>query len=184
MQMVKWSGLCQASIVGIDLGSWNFKEKPTGLWRWVLRAPVHLFRWRLGFLFGDRFILVDHVGRRSGTTYQTALEVVEHDEATGEYVVCSGTGPRADWYRNLVAAPAQSVQVRNSCWTPTQRLLDGAEAAERFARYEHANAKSAARLLKSMGNAYDGTDGDRLRMIANMPMVAFGPGLESGGNDG
>jgi hypothetical protein len=83
-------------IVGIDLGSWNFKEQPTGLWRRVLRAPAHLFRWRLGFVFGDRFILVDHVGRRLGTAYQTALEVVKHDEATGEYVVCSGTGPRAD----------------------------------------------------------------------------------------
>ncbi len=67
-------------------------------------------------------------------------------------------------------------------WTPNQRLLDGAEAAERFARYEHAHAKPAARLLKSMGNAYDGTDRDRLRMIADMPMVAFGPALESGAN--
>jgi deazaflavin-dependent oxidoreductase (nitroreductase family) len=150
----------------------------------VLRAPAHLFRWRLGFVFGDRFILVDHVGRRLGTAYQTALEVVEHDEATGEYVVCSGTGPRADWYRNLVAAPAQSVQVRTSRWTPTQRLLDDAEAAARFARYEHAHAKPAARLLKSMGNTYDGTDGDRLRMIADMPMVAFGSALEPGENDG
>jgi hypothetical protein len=35
-----------------------------------------------------------------------------------------------------------------------------------------------------MGKAYDGTEGDRRRMVADMPMVAFGPGLESGENDG
>jgi deazaflavin-dependent oxidoreductase (nitroreductase family) len=172
--------LCQTPIVRFELGSWNFKEKPTGLWRRVLRAPVHLFRWRLGFLFGDRFVLIDHVGRRSGNKYQTVVEVVEHDVATGEYLVCSGTGPGADWYRNLVAAPAQLVQVRNQHWAPTQRLLEDAEAAERFARYEQAHTKAAERLLTSMGNAYDGTDDDRVRMITDMPMVAFGPRIESG----
>ena len=160
--------------VRIDLGSWNFKEKPSGVWKHVLRAPVYLFRWRLGFVFGDRFILIDHVGRRSGTTFQTPVEVVEHDEASHEYVVCSGTGPKADWYRNLQAQPAPAVQVRNRRWAPTQRLLGAEEAAERFERYEVAHPKAAKRLLGSMGNNYDGTDEGRVAMMADMPMVAFG----------
>jgi deazaflavin-dependent oxidoreductase (nitroreductase family) len=172
-----WSHSCNTAVMGIDLGTWNFKEKPTGLWRRVLRIPVYLFRWRLGFIFGDRFVLVDHVGRSSGKTYETVVEVVDHDEATDEYVVCSGTGPGADWYRNLVAAPAPAVQVGRVRWAPTQRLLDDSEAAERFAYYEQAHAKAAARLLSSMGNTYDGSDDDRVRMMAGMPMVAFGPAV-------
>lgn len=121
------------------LGSWDFRTRPTGLWRRVLWAPVHLFRWHLGFLFGDRFVLIGHLGRRSGTQHQVVVEVVDHDLGAGEYVVCSGTGPAADWYRNLCAAPAPRIQVGSRAWRPAQRLLDRQEAAECFRRYEAAH---------------------------------------------
>lgn len=156
------------------LGSWDFKEKPTGLWKRVLHAPRYLFRWKLGWLMGERFLMITHVGRRSAREYQTVVEVVEHDSDTGEYIVCSGTGPGADWYRNIRAVPAAQVQVRNRKWRPAQRCLDQDEAARRFVRYEQRHAKAAERLLSSMGNSYDGTDAGRLAMMAEMPMVAFG----------
>jgi deazaflavin-dependent oxidoreductase (nitroreductase family) len=155
------------------LGSWNFKEKPTGLWRLVLHAPRYLFKWKLGWAMGDRFVMIDHVGRTSGRPYQTVVEVVGHDESAGEYVVCSGTGPEADWYRNIGATPTTHIQVSNRQWKPTQRLLEPDEAARRLAQYEDAHSKAAKRLLSSMGNSYDGTDAGRLAMIVDMPMVAF-----------
>jgi deazaflavin-dependent oxidoreductase (nitroreductase family) len=153
--------------------SWSFRQKPTGGFRRVLRIPVHLFHWRLGVLFGERLLLLTHRGRTSGRTFQTALEVVGHDDAAHEYYICSGTGPRADWFLNLQAAPALAVQVRNREWIPTQRFLDDEEAAHRFAIYERAHPKAAPRLLASMGNSYDGTDRGRVAMMARMPMVAF-----------
>jgi len=153
--------------------NWNMQQKPSGVWRHVLRAPVHLYRWRLGFLFGERFLMLTHVGRVSGRQHQTVVEVVEHDRDTGEFIVCSGTGPDADWYRNLQANPVVAVQVRNRTWTPRQRLLGPSEAATRFAGYEQAHPETARRLLKTMGNRYDGTDAGRVAMMAAMPMVAF-----------
>ena len=149
----------------------SFRQKPAGLFKVLLHLPVHLFSLHLGFLMGDRFLMITHLGRKSGRTYQTPVEVVER--ADGEYVVCSGTGPGADWYRNIVATPAVEVQVRNRSWRPEQRLLDSAEAASWFKRYEEVHPKTAARLLASMGNSYDGTDAGRLEMMADMPMVAF-----------
>ena len=156
-----------------DFGSWNFKEKPTGLWRHVLRIPTHLYHWHLGFLMGGRFILIDNTGRISGRAYQTPVEVVLHDTDRGEYIVCSGTGPEADWYRNLAANPASDVQVKNERWQPAQRMLTQREASDCFMGYEDAHPKAARRLLKSMGNSYDGTDEGRFTMMAEMPMVAF-----------
>jgi deazaflavin-dependent oxidoreductase (nitroreductase family) len=153
--------------------SWSFRQRPSGIFKHVLRLPVTLFRWRLGFLFGDRLILITHRGRRTGRALQTVVEVVEHDGVSGEYVVCSGTGPEADWYRNLRSASAIAVQVGNRTWIPVQSFLDGDEAAARFARYEQAHPRTARRLLESMGNAYDGTDAGRVAMMARMPMVAF-----------
>ena len=155
------------------LGSWNMKTKPTGLWRWVLRVPVTLFRWHLGFLFGKRFVRIDHVGRRTSVVHQTVVEVVEIDQRTDELIVCSGTGPTADWYRNLQVAPAPTIQLGNRRWTPVQRMLDDAESAQHFARYEIAHPKTARRLLATMGNSYDGSDEGRVAMMADMPMVAF-----------
>lgn len=153
--------------------SFSFRQKPTGLFKHFLKAPTYLFRWKLGFLFGERFLMLTHLGRTSGRTYHTALEVVHHDESSGEYVVCSGTGPDADWYRNIAAGPAVSIQVRNEVWTPEQRMLTAEEAARVFAGYEERHPKAARRLLASMGQAYDSTDADRVRMMGNIPMVAF-----------
>ena len=153
--------------------SFSFRQKPSGLFKWILKVPAWLFRMKLGFLFGDRFLVITHVGRKSGTTYHTPLEVGVHDEVSGEYIVCSGTGPNADWYRNISATPAASVQVRNNVWVPGQRMLSDEQASSRFAEYEQAHPKTAERLLSSMGRSYDGTDSDRVRMMANIPMVSF-----------
>jgi deazaflavin-dependent oxidoreductase (nitroreductase family) len=154
-------------------GFFSFRQKPSGLFKWILKVPGWMFRMKLGFLFGDRFLLITHVGRTSGTTYHTPLEVVVHDEQSGEYIVCSGTGPNADWYRNISATPASSVQVRNNVWVPEQRILTAEQASARFAEYEQAHPKTAERLLSSMGRSHDGTDADRVRMMANIPMVSF-----------
>jgi deazaflavin-dependent oxidoreductase (nitroreductase family) len=157
----------------MSMKDWNFKQKPTGVWKHVLRLPTYLFRSHLGFLMGERILLLIHKGRVSGQLRQTAVEVVTHDRTTHEYIVCSGTGPGADWYLNITALPAVEVQVGNHRWTPTQRMVPQPEAAQRFADYERLHPKTARRLLKSMGNAYDGTDEGRLEMMARMPMVAF-----------
>lgn len=152
----------------------SFKKKPSGLFKWFLKAPQWIFRLKLGFLMGDRFLLLTHTGRKSGTTFRTPLEVVVHDGDTGEYIVCSGTGPTADWWLNIHANPATSIQVRNTVWTPPQRFLETEEAARRFHEYETAHPKTAARLLDSMGQSHDGTDDDRVRMMDEIPMVSFG----------
>ena len=98
---------------------------------------------------------------------------MSHDRRVGEYIACSGTGPDADWYRNLRAKPAPWIQVGNHRWAPRQRFLSSAEAATAFAAYERAHPSTARRLLDAMGNSYDGTDAGRLAMMEAMPMVAF-----------
>jgi deazaflavin-dependent oxidoreductase (nitroreductase family) len=128
---------------------------------------------RLGFLMGEWIMLICHVGRTSGRTYQTAVEVVEHDRQTHEYIVCSGTGPKADWYRNITARPPVWVQVANRRWRPDLRFLSQEEAAQRFKRYEAQHRRIAKVLLNAMGNSYDGTDQGRFDMMVHMPMVAI-----------
>ena len=47
--------------------------------RRLARAPIWLYRARLGWCLGPRFVLVEHTGRASGKTRQTVLEVIARD---------------------------------------------------------------------------------------------------------
>jgi hypothetical protein len=54
------------------------KRPPKGLLRLMLRLPIWLYRLRLGWLLGNRFLLLTHVGRKTGLPHQTVVEVVSH----------------------------------------------------------------------------------------------------------
>ncbi len=157
----------------MDLGRWDFRQRPSGLFRRVLHLPDLVLRHGLGFLFGERLLLLTHVGRVSGVPRYTTLEVAEHDRLSGEFLVVSGTGPGADWYRNVRAHPAASITVGRRTWVPEQRFPSAAEAGLRFGRYERRHPRAARRLLALMGQSYDGSDSARERMMEQLPMVAF-----------
>ena len=147
----------------------DFKQKPTGTFKHILHAPVWLFRARLGFIFGKRIVMLEHIGRRSGKLRRTPLEVVKRDEDA--YTLCSGTGSNADWYRNIRNQPATALWVGSRPYTVDQRFLSDSEAATVFAEYERAHPKAAARLLELMGVSHDGTHDGRVTMVKQIPMV-------------
>jgi deazaflavin-dependent oxidoreductase (nitroreductase family) len=118
---------------------------------------------------GHRIVMLEHRGRRSGLLRRTPLETVHRQG--DRYVLCSGTGPKADWYRNLRAAPAEALWVGTHRYPVAQRFLPDEEAAAAFAAYEAAHPKAAARLSDMMGVSYDGSDAGRVAMVAQIPMV-------------
>ena len=86
--------------------------------RWLVRAPIWLYRARLGFLLGSRLLMLEHLGRKSGTRRYVVLEVVARPRP-GTYVVASGFGTRAQWFRNVRANP--HVRVYAGGHRPRQR---------------------------------------------------------------
>jgi len=164
---------CHFSAIPLEysgrMASFNFKQKPTGLFKRLLHAPVWLYRSRLGFLLGRRLVMLEHEGRRSGKLRRTPLEVVRRDGDS--YIVCSGTGPNADWYRNLKAKPALALWVGSRRHEVEQRFLEDSEAATVLAQYESDHATAAARLMDLMGVSHDGTHDGRVTMMAKIPMV-------------
>lgn len=82
----------------------------------------------MGFLFGSRMLMLEHLGRKSGQRRYVVLEVVSH-ERPDSYVVASGFGESAQWFRNVMAAPQVRISSgwRNS--VPAQaRRMTAAEA--------------------------------------------------------
>jgi deazaflavin-dependent oxidoreductase (nitroreductase family) len=154
-------------------------RRPGALMRRVLRVPVFLYRWRLGSLLGHRFLLLTHVGRRSGRTHHTVLEVVRFDGDRCEAVVVSGFGRTSDWLRNLEAGSRACVEIARKRFAATFRELNNDDAVVVIADYERRNRLAApivrVVLSRLAGWRYRGTSDDRRRLVAELPLIAFSP---------
>lgn len=103
--------------------------------RWFVRSPIWLFRARLGFLFGGRLLLLEHIGRKSGAARYVVLETVDRPDP-GTVIIASGFGETAQWYRNLLAEPHCRVSIGTHHRVPAEaRTLDRSRAAEVLAGY-------------------------------------------------
>lgn len=151
------------------------RDVPRGVTLWLFRAPILLYRARLGFLLGNRFLMIEHRGRRSGRLHRTVVEVVGRSREAREWFVVSGYGRKTDWYRNLRAGHLQAIWLGNRRVEARARFLDDAEAAGVLAAYQAVHPRTASALLGQLGLSYDGTDEGRIAMMPQLPMVALAP---------
>ncbi|MDK1342366.1 nitroreductase family deazaflavin-dependent oxidoreductase [Streptomyces sp. 378] len=131
---------------------------PTGWRRLAARAPLFLFRVGLGPVLGKRFLLLHHVGRRTGLDRHVVLEVVSREAVPPGWTVASGFGPGSDWYRNLRAQPKTVVQVGNRHHAVTARFLSPDDGARIMADYSRRHPRTARRLCAFMGLPADGSE--------------------------
>jgi deazaflavin-dependent oxidoreductase (nitroreductase family) len=149
-------------------------QPPAGLTRFLFRMPIHLYRLRLGWLFGRRLLLLNHIGHVSGKPRQSVLEVAEHDGDT--YVVASGWGPTAAWYRNIQHTPEVSIRVGTRTIPVTAIPLDREEGAQVFVRYGSRHRSAAKYVLpRVLGFSVDGSDADFRAVGQQLPFVRFVP---------
>jgi deazaflavin-dependent oxidoreductase (nitroreductase family) len=153
----------------------NVKEAkpPTGLGRIVYRLPIHLYRMGLGWLFGHRLMLVNHIGRVSGKRRQVVLEVVNHDAIDAGYVAVSGFGPTAAWYQNVLHTPDVTIQVGRRVIAVRAVPLSVEEGAGLMAHYARRHPTAAKRLCRIMGYAVDGSEADFRTVGRRLPFIRF-----------
>lgn len=149
---------------------------PAGLSRWLYRLPIQAYRHGLGWLFGGRLLLLNHIGRETGKSRQVVLEVAEHDEAAGTYTVASGWGPNAAWYRNVRRTPDVTIQVGRRTIPVRALPVSTDEGADVFARYGARHRLAAKFLLpRLMGFEVDGSEEDFREAGRHIPFVRFVP---------
>lgn len=133
--------------------------------RWLMRLPIWLYRAGLGFVFGSRLLMLEHIGRVSGVRRYVVLEVVDRVDRR-EYVVVAAFGQRAQWYRNVLANP----QVRVSCGfrrriPAVARPMTDEESAAVLRRYAVAHPRAWANLRPTIERAV-GREVDVLPMVS------------------
>nr|MBA2393461.1 nitroreductase family deazaflavin-dependent oxidoreductase [Ktedonobacteraceae bacterium] len=139
------------------------------------RLPILLFRLHLGWLLGERFLLLTHKGRTSGKLHQTVIEVLQHDRKLNTYAVLSGWGERSDWIRNIEKTPDVTITVGLHTIQATSERLSSEEAEDALLDYARRNPVAIRVLPRLMGYQLDGTEAD-FRALAHLGVVvAFRP---------
>ncbi|MGW5518935.1 nitroreductase family deazaflavin-dependent oxidoreductase [Nocardia africana] len=132
--------------------------------RALVRAPIGLYRAGLGFVFGQRLLMMEHIGRTSGAKRHVVLEVVDRP-GPREYVIVSGFGTRAQWYRNIQADSKVRLWVGTRRAVPaTATPMTEAESAAALAHYIHEHPK-AWRNLRAVIERATGAPVDTLPMV-------------------
>lgn len=152
------------------------KRNRPGKWqKRFMDLPVYLYRIGLGFLFGERLVVLVHQGRNSGRERRTTLEVLQHRPVNGEYCVLSGWGATSDWFRNLSANPPIALWVGRRKFGVTHRVLPPSEGTAVVAGHLRNSPRVSARISPELWAALqDGEDALQAALIGK-PVVAFRP---------
>lgn len=148
---------------------------PRGLLRWLARLPIWLYRLRLGWLLGDRFLLLTHTGRKSGLARQVVLEVVQHDKNTGAYYVAVGFGERSDWYRNVLKTPEVMICSGRRQLAARAEQLPPEKAEQIIVDYAHRHPLTLRVIVKVLGYGVDGNQAGYAALGRTIPIIALRP---------
>ena len=116
----------------------------------VFRTPLWLYRRDKGWMLGRTFLMLVHVGRKSGQPHDMVAMVLADDPDTGGIVIFSGWGPDADWLHNLHTGPAREVRIARDSFVPEHRFLSEDEAvavADAFRRRHPLRLRLASAIL-------------------------------------
>jgi deazaflavin-dependent oxidoreductase (nitroreductase family) len=124
---------------------------------------------------GGRFVLLNHIGRQSGQLRQAVVEVVQNDPKTGAYLVASGCGEKADWYKNLMAHPEISIQVGRKRIIARAERLPLPQASDVMLDYNLRHPAALRSQAGILGYRTDGSEADMRFLAGIIPIVALIP---------
>jgi deazaflavin-dependent oxidoreductase (nitroreductase family) len=122
---------------------------------------------------------LEHVGRNSGSQYETVLEVIKYNPSSGEVTVMSGLGRTSDWYRNVEAAGHAKITIGRRTTIVHAGVLDDRDAAAVVGDYERRNRlimPIVRPILSALAEfKYDGAEDSQLALVRRLPLVRFTP---------
>ena len=148
--------------------------KPPGFMIPILKLPLLLYRTGLGWLLGDRFMLLTHVGRRSGKVRQTVLAVLSFDPKTREIKAISAWSA-SDWYKNILTLPALQVETGFTRYAPVHHSLSSEEIAALFEDYRRKHPIFSRIVCRIPGWKWDSSHEEVLELAKTLRGVAFQP---------
>jgi deazaflavin-dependent oxidoreductase (nitroreductase family) len=114
----------------------HIQQEPGKLLWAINRVPTWIFKLRLGRLFGSRFAMITHTGRKSGKPHTVIVETAAGSVESGRLVYIVAYGSRAQWYKNLQNAPAVSIEIAGKIYdAPRHEFLGRGDTEQAIASY-------------------------------------------------
>ena len=153
----------------------GLRRRPGRVALTLFRLPLPLYRRGWGRLLGDTFLLLVHVGRKTGKPHSTVAMTLSHDPKTHEAVVCSVWGENTDWIRNIRVRPAERIQIGRESFAPEQRFLSEDESFAVAVEFRRRHPWRLRLLTRILG--WDDLRSDQAvrEFVSSRPFVAFRP---------
>lgn len=151
----------------------EFPSPPRGLKAIPWRLPICLYRSGLGWMLGKRFLLLRHVGRKSGKIRFAVLEIIHNLPEPERYYAVSGFGTRSNWYQNILQRNDVEIQVGNKRIPVHSKQLDPPEGSEMLFAYAQNNPRSLQALSNLMGYEIEFTPQGIREFGRNIPVIQF-----------
>ena len=140
----------------------------------IFKLPIFLYKLKLGWLLGMRFMQITHVGRHSGKIRRTILAVLRFDEKSKEiFAVSAWRG--SDWYYNIQVLPALQVDSGFVRYAPEQRTLSPEEITTAFIEYRRQHPIFSRMICRIPGWKWDSSYEEFLELAHTLRGVAFTP---------
>lgn len=140
----------------------------------IFKSPIFLYRLGMGWVFGHRFMMLTHMGRRTRRIHRTILAVLRFDGRTKEIMTMSAWS-ESDWYKNIQAFPALRVESGFTCYSPQYRSLTPAEMAELFVQYRDKHPLFSRIVCQIPGWKWDSSYDEFLELAGSLRGIAFRP---------
>ncbi|MBI4228854.1 MAG: nitroreductase family deazaflavin-dependent oxidoreductase [Deltaproteobacteria bacterium] len=151
-------------------------HRPSRLLRLIFRLPILLYKIGLGWLFGDRFLMLTNIGRKSGLKHQVVLEVLYHNKTSGEYYVLSGWGDKSGWFMNIQKNPEVVVNVGGKKFEALAFQLTSVDAERVISKYAYQHRKAFQVLSKRiLGVDLGVTKKSFEELAASLPVICLRP---------
>jgi deazaflavin-dependent oxidoreductase (nitroreductase family) len=153
----------------------TFPDPPRGIKAKFWRMPIWIYRLGLGWLLGEKALLLTHIGRKSGLPRQAVLEIIHAYPSENRYLVVSGFGPGSQWYQNIKSEPRVTIQVGtkkiNAVAEQLEKKLAG-DAIIAYAQKFPGNLKTLSRIL---GYEIDHSPAGYRAFGEQIPVLQFSP---------
>ena len=151
----------------------KFPDPPRGLKAIPWRLPSLLYHLGLGGLLGKRFLLLNHVGRKTGQHRQAVLEIIQSYPDDTRYLVASGFGRSSHWYRNIRQSPNVSIQVSRKKINVIAQELTPQSAGQVMVEYAEKNPGAIKTLAHLIGYDIEHSPAGYRIFGESIPVIQF-----------
>jgi len=151
-------------------------KKPRGFLRLLFRFPILFYKIGLGWLLGNRFLMLTHIGRCSGQPQNVVLEVLYHNRVNTEYYVLSGWGSNSNWCKNIQKNPEVMVNVDGHKFEALAIQVSLNEATKLIFDYTKKHPRAFQMISKRvLGLEVSGNKDDIEMLAKSLPVIRLQP---------